>query len=70
VHNHLIPGRGAVRFLEVLQTMVRVGYRGDISLELYPYVDMPEEAGRESLQYLRAIFQEAGLEVGGLASQS
>jgi len=70
VHNHLIPGRGAVRFLEVLQTMVRVGYRGDISLELYPYADMPEEAGRESLQYLRTIFQEAGLEAGGLASQS
>ena len=70
VHNHLIPGRGAIRFLEVLQTMVRVGYRGDISLELYPYVDMPEEAGRESLQYLSPIFQEAGLEVGALAPQS
>jgi sugar phosphate isomerase/epimerase len=70
VHKHLIPGRGAIPFLEVLRTMVRLGYRGDISLELYPYVDMPEEAGRESLQYLRPIFREAGLEVGPLSPQS
>jgi sugar phosphate isomerase/epimerase len=64
VHNHLIPGRGAIQFLEVLKTMIRLGYTGDISLELYPYVDMPEAAGKESLTYLRPIFQEAGLEVG------
>jgi sugar phosphate isomerase/epimerase len=70
VHNHLIPGRGAIRFLEVLRTTVRLGYRGDISLELYPYVDMPEEAGRESLQYLRPIFKEAGLDVGDLSPKS
>jgi sugar phosphate isomerase/epimerase len=64
VHNHLIPGRGAIGLLNVLRTMVRLGYRGHISLELYPYVDMPEEAGRESLEYLRPIFLEAGLEIG------
>ena len=64
VHNHLIPGRGAIAFLGVLRTMVRLGYRGHISLELYPYVDMPEEAGRESLEYLGPIFRKAGLEVG------
>jgi sugar phosphate isomerase/epimerase len=63
VHNHLIPGRGAIQILEVLKTMVRMGYRGDISLELYPYVDMPEEAGRESLDYLRPIFEEAGIAI-------
>jgi sugar phosphate isomerase/epimerase len=64
VHNHLIPGRGAIRLLHVLRTMVRLDYRGHISLELYPYVDMPEAAGRESLEYLRPVFREAGLEVG------
>jgi sugar phosphate isomerase/epimerase len=64
VHNHLIAGRGAISFPDVLRTMVRLGYPGHISLELYPYVDMPEEAGRESLEYLRPIFREAGLEVG------
>lgn len=63
VHNHLIPGRGAIQFEEIFRTMSRLGYRGDISLELYPYVDMPEEAGGASLQYLRPIFREAGLKV-------
>ncbi len=43
--------------------MVRLGYTGDISLELYPYVDRPEEAGRESLEYLKPIFREAGLRI-------
>ena len=49
VHNHLILGHGAIQLLEVFKTMIRLGYQGDVSLELYPYVDTPEEAGRESL---------------------
>ncbi len=60
-HNHLIAGQGAIQFPEIFNTMKRLGYRGDISLELYPYVDMPEQAGRESLDYLRPIFRESGL---------
>lgn len=63
IHNHLIPGHGVVRFMEVLRTMLRLGYDGDISLELYPYVDMPEEAGRESLAYLHPIFRDAGCQI-------
>ncbi len=62
-HNHLIAGQGAIAFKEVLQTMVDLGYIGDISLELYPYTDTPEEAGRESLNYLGPLFQEVGLEI-------
>jgi sugar phosphate isomerase/epimerase len=60
-HNHLIAGHGAIGFKEIFETMVRLGYRGHISLELYPYLDAPEEAGRESLEYLRPIFKEAGI---------
>jgi sugar phosphate isomerase/epimerase len=60
-HNHLIAGHGAIGFKEIFETMVRLGYRGHISLELYPYLDAPEEAGRESLEYLRPIFKEAGM---------
>jgi sugar phosphate isomerase/epimerase len=62
-HNHLIAGQGSISFIEVLQTMANLGYSGDISLELYPYTDTPEEAGRESLDYLRPIFLEAGLDI-------
>ncbi len=63
VHNHLIPGKGAIDLKDVLSTMVRLGYEGDVSLELYPYVDTPEEAGRESLDFLRPVFRELGLAI-------
>ncbi|MGD0623482.1 MAG: sugar phosphate isomerase/epimerase family protein [Thermodesulfobacteriota bacterium] len=63
VHNHLIPGHGAINFLEIFKTMGRMNYKGDISLELYPYVDTPVEAGREGRAYLLSIFKEAGLDL-------
>ena len=62
-HNHLILGHGAIQFQEVFKTMINLGYEGDVSLELYPYVDTPEEAGRKSLNYLRALLQDAGLDL-------
>jgi sugar phosphate isomerase/epimerase len=66
VHAHLVPGRGAIRFISVFQAMKRLGYEGDICLELYPYVDMPALAGREGLAYLSPIFQDAGLNIDGI----
>jgi sugar phosphate isomerase/epimerase len=62
-HRHLIAGLGAVRFGEVLKAVRRLGYAGDISLELYPYVDAPEEAGRKSLEHLKPVFAEAGFDI-------
>jgi sugar phosphate isomerase/epimerase len=60
-HNHLIAGRGAIEFKEIFVAMARLGYAGHISLELYTYQDTPEEAGKESLDYLRPMFVAAGL---------
>jgi sugar phosphate isomerase/epimerase len=60
-HNHLIAGRGAIEFKEIFVAMARLGYAGHISLELYTYQDTPEEAGKESLDYLRPMFAAAGL---------
>ena len=62
-HNHLILGHGAIQFQEVFKTMINLEYQGDVSLALYPYVDAPEEAGRESLEYLRALKQQTGLDL-------
>jgi sugar phosphate isomerase/epimerase len=64
VHQHLILGHGAIQLAEIIETMIRLDYKGDISLELYPYVDTPEHAGRESLTHLRRVLTEAGLELG------
>ena len=63
VHNHLIAGQGAIPYLKLFRTMAALEYQGDMSLELYPYVDRPEEAGRASLQHLKPIFEESGLAV-------
>lgn len=60
VHNHLIVGQGAIDFKRIFEAMIRLRYACDISLELYPYVDMPEEAGRQSLACLLTLMQDAG----------
>ncbi len=62
-HHHLIAGHGAIDFEQVFTRMRRLGYAGNITLELYPYTDDPETAGRESLAYLRPIFDTCGLSV-------
>jgi len=60
-HNHLIPGLGAIHFKEVLQRMATLEYRGDMTLELYPYVATPSEAGSEGRSYLLPILEELNL---------
>lgn len=61
-HNHLIAGLGAIDFPSVFTAMKRSGYPHDMSLELYPYTDRPEEAGRASLAHLLPMLKEAGLQ--------
>jgi sugar phosphate isomerase/epimerase len=60
-HNHLIPGLGAIHFTEVLQRMATLRYRGDMTLELYPYVAKPTEAGSAGRRYLLPILEELNL---------
>ena len=62
-HHHLIAGKGAIAFAEVFAAMRRLDYAGDISLELYPYVDTPEEAGRDSRAVLVPMMAAAGLPI-------
>jgi sugar phosphate isomerase/epimerase len=60
-HNHLIPGLGAINFDEVFTAMARLHYRGDISLELYPYTDTPAEAGRQGRALLLPMLESFSL---------
>jgi len=69
-HNHLIAGEGAIDFVSVFETMRRMGYQGDISLELYPYVDRPEAAGRESLAHLAPLLSRTGQPVAALLRET
>ena len=61
-HNHLIAGLGAIDFPSVFNAMQRLDYRHDISLELYPYTDRPDEAGAQSLAHLLPLMRAAGLQ--------
>jgi len=54
-HFHLIPGLGDLPFGRYFEALRRAGYDGFLTVELYTYPDMPEEAARRSLAYLRAL---------------
>jgi sugar phosphate isomerase/epimerase len=56
-HRHLIPGRGAIDFAAVLREIARTGYDGWITVELYPYLDNPDDAGREAKSFLERVMR-------------
>lgn len=63
VHKHLIPGHGAIDFKATLQAIEQTGYDGWITVELYPYIDNPDDAAREAREYLTAVMQDLGITV-------
>ena len=65
-HYHLIPGLGAIDFQKALNVILKTGYTGDISLELYTYANMPVDAGQKSLSILIPLFQEAGFDLSAM----
>jgi len=63
VHQHLIPGQGAIDFVATLRAIARTGYDGWLTVELYPYIEDPDRAAREARQYLLEAAREAGVEL-------
>jgi sugar phosphate isomerase/epimerase len=59
-HRHLVPGRGAIDLPAVLREINRSGYQGWVTVELYPYIDHPDQAGREA----KAFIEKAVLGLG------
>ena len=57
VHQHLIPGRGAIDFQATLQAIREIGYDGWLTVELYPYLEDPDGAAREAFEYLLPLTQ-------------
>jgi sugar phosphate isomerase/epimerase len=55
VHQHLIPGHGAIDFAGLLRAVQRTGYDGWLTVELYPYLEDPDAAGREAMAFLAAM---------------
>jgi sugar phosphate isomerase/epimerase len=58
VHNHLIPGQGAVDFISIFKAISEINYQGFITVELYPYQDDPVYAAKVSHKYLTNIISQ------------
>jgi sugar phosphate isomerase/epimerase len=55
VHQHLVPGDGAIDFHATLRAVRSIGYTGWVTIELYPYIDNPDEAARRALNRVNEI---------------
>lgn len=64
IHQHLVPGRGAIDFEATLAAIAKTGYDGWITVELYPYIDDPDAAAREAFDYLGAALAKSGIKLG------
>jgi sugar phosphate isomerase/epimerase len=58
VHHHLVPGTGAIEFAPIVQAIRETGYDGWLTVELYPFVDDPDAAGREALAVLEPLLRD------------
>ena len=50
VHQHLIPGEGAIDFSSTLAALGEIGYQGWVTIELYPYLENPDTAAGTALE--------------------
>jgi sugar phosphate isomerase/epimerase len=55
VHRHLIPGRGAIDFEATVRAIRATPYDGWLTVELYPYIDSPDEAASEAYGYMSSL---------------
>ena len=55
VHHHLVPGEGAIDFAATFRAIRQIGYDGWVTIELYPYVEDPDDAARRAGQHIQQI---------------
>mgnify|MGYP000402753998 CR=1 FL=1 len=59
------PGRhelsvGEIDYPSVFAAIQATGYDGWVTVELYPYVEDPDAAGKEAMEYLQDILEQVG----------
>ncbi|MCG3177889.1 MAG: Fructoselysine 3-epimerase [Phycisphaerae bacterium] len=52
VHQHLVPGKGAMDFDAIFDALRSVAYEGWITVELYPYESTAEAAAKQAKTFL------------------
>lgn len=55
VHHHMVPGEGAIDFASCLRAIEAMNYDGWVTIELYPYIEDPDQAARTALERIRAL---------------
>ena len=55
VHQHLLPGRGAIGFPAVFAALASIGYAGWTTVELYPFEATAAETARRAMKHLRPM---------------
>lgn len=55
IHEHLIPGRGAINFAEFFDALGSINYNGFVTVELYPYQNDPQQAAKEAIDFLKNV---------------
>jgi len=54
-HRHIMPGQGAIDIAGVLKAIEKTGYKGFITIELYPYLDEPGKAAKDAMSYIKKL---------------
>ena len=57
VHHHLVPGTGAIDFVEVIKAIRKTGYDGWVTVELYPFIEDPDAAAHAAFSLLRPLIE-------------
>jgi sugar phosphate isomerase/epimerase len=55
VHQHLVPGDGALDFPGIFAALEEINYGGWVTVELYPFEDDAEAVARRALDHLRPL---------------
>jgi sugar phosphate isomerase/epimerase len=57
VHHHLVPGKGAIEFKPVIDALKEMNYQGWVTIELYPYIENPDDAAREAYRVIAPMIE-------------
>ena len=55
VHQHLCPGKGAIDFPKIFQAAADIGYKGRITVELYPYESTAAGVAQAAWDHLKPM---------------
>jgi len=61
IHKHLIPGHGAIDWDATLGAIANSGYEGWLTVELYPYIENPDDAAAEAFDFVTATMRRLGI---------